>query len=98
MISERIGCVAFCTIQNFRGVAGISQREIVNSADPCIVETQINYLAKHLATKDNAHHPVYDKIIYIILYGVAIDTDQSVALHYVLTIDTDQVLSKIHDV
>ena len=32
--------------------------------------------------------------------GVAIDTDQSVALHYVLTIDTDQVLiiSKTHDV
>ena len=25
------------------------------------------------------------------LNGVAIDTDQSVALHYVLTIDTDQV-------
>ena len=32
------------------------------------------------------------------IYGVAIDTNQSVALHYVLTIDTDQVLSKTHDV
>ena len=30
--------------------------------------------------------------------GVAIDTDHSVALHYVLTIDTDQVLSRTHDV
>ena len=29
-------------------------------------------------------------------YGVAIDTDQSVALHYILTIDTDQVLCKTH--
>ena len=30
--------------------------------------------------------------------GVTIDTDQLVALHYVLTIDTNQVLSKTHDV
>ena len=30
--------------------------------------------------------------------GVAVDTDQSVALHYVLTIDTNQVLSKTHNV
>ena len=39
---------------------------ILNSAGLCSVETQIHYLAKHLATKENVHHPVYDYSHYTV--------------------------------
>ena len=43
-------------------VQGRSQdltKGVLNSADPCSVQTQIHCLAKHLATKDNIHHLVH---------------------------------------
>ena len=49
---------------NSRGVARITQRGVVNSVDPCSVQT--DSLTKHLATKDDAHHPVYDYSHYIV--------------------------------
>ena len=33
---------------------------VLHSAGFLSVETQIHYLTKHLATKENSHHPVYD--------------------------------------
>ena len=38
----------------------------LNSAGLCSVETQIHCLAKHLATKENAHHLVYDYSHYTV--------------------------------
>ena len=38
----------------------------INSAGFFLVETQIHYLAKHLATKENAHYPVYDYSHYTV--------------------------------
>ena len=47
-------------MMSHRGVARTTQRGVLKSAGLCSVETQIHYLAKQLATKENVHHPVYD--------------------------------------
>ena len=39
---------------------------VLNSPGLCSVETQIHSLAKHLATKENVHHPVYDHSGYTV--------------------------------
>ena len=63
------GCSCNKTHPYIQVTTGSSQNHIkgvLNSADPCSVQTQIHYLAKHLATKDNAHHTVYDYLHYIV--------------------------------
>ena len=66
--SVNFNLLAYCLVTNYSQTQGCSQdhiKRVLNSADPCSVQTQIHYLAKHLATKNNVHHP--DMIIHIIL-------------------------------
>ena len=54
-------------IYTVKGVARITQKAVLNSAEPCSIQTQIHYLAKHLATGDNIHiRHNYDYSHYII--------------------------------
>ena len=39
---------------------------VLNSAGPLLVQIQTHYLAKHLAIRDDAHHPVNDYSHYIV--------------------------------
>ena len=54
--------------QKYQGHSQDLTKGVLNSAGPCTEQsqTQIDYLAKHLATKDNLHHPVYDYSHYIV--------------------------------
>ena len=67
--SVNFNLLAYCLVTNYSQTQGCtqpgSQKGVLNSADPCSVQTQIHYLAKYLTTKNNVHHP--DMIIHILL-------------------------------
>ena len=53
-------------VYTVKGVARITQKWVLNSAEPYSIERQLHYLAKHLATEDNIHIPPrYDYSHYI---------------------------------
>ena len=58
--------ISWVKYQQGRSHTELHKEGVLNSAGLCSVEIQIHYLAKHLDTKENAHHLVYDYSHYIV--------------------------------
>ena len=56
----------------------------------------------HIGTVERSINTIFSRMIHhsikVLVIRVAIDTDHLVATHQVLIIDTDQILSKTHDI